>query len=161
MTSMPPTDPMKLDTATNFGAPVSPAWRRSAVAWKRRTGPSVLTATCSRTLAAVVFLTVSPPTAMPALAMTVSRDVMPWSSLSLVTASAASVSTAESSLTRTSLEPSALGRLARLREVSWDGSRTAATTVVDGRDRYVSASPLPMPRLAPVMRMVVMVVVMI
>ena len=40
--------------------------------------------------------------------------------------------------------------------VSCSRSRTRATKVVSGRERMMSARPLPMPRLAPVTRYVVM-----
>lgn len=76
---------------------------------------------------------------------------MPCVEMSSEMAAPAPAVEAESSLTRMSLEPLALGSLSRVaREFSIE--RTQAITVVEGRSKREDVRPFPIPLLAPVMR---------
>lgn len=82
---------------------------------------------------------------MPALAMTVPIWVMPCSNCRVCTASKESFSTVLSSLTVISLLEWPISSLERDFVEGLEGSRTAAMTVVFGRERKVAIRALPMP----------------
>lgn len=95
-----------------------------------------------------------PPWAMPALAITTSKEVTPSSRISAA-AAVASVSTVESNLTMISRVSAPLWRSVRDFEDGCEGSRTAAMIVIEGFWMSCWTKPRPMPRFAPVMRYIV------
>lgn len=82
---------------------------------------------------------------MPALAITTSRVVILCTSVISLMAARASVWEELSILTMMRELPSPLGR--ELRDDADDGLRTAAMTVLFGRDRYVFVRPRPSPEM--------------
>ena len=108
--------------------------KRGSVAWKRYSGPNPLTSMCSFTAVGSVVASGVRSLQMPALAMTRLREVTPWF-LIAVTASAGSVGDWLSFFTRMRLLEGSLGREESFCEEGLLGSRTAATTMVEGRAR--------------------------
>ncbi|KAJ0158244.1 hypothetical protein CTA2_12003 [Colletotrichum tanaceti] len=156
MVSAAPLLPIMDEMPTKTGFLDGLALSSGAAARKRTSGATELTVKCSRAdlNSTSETLAGAPVPAMPALAMTTSRAAMPCSVRMVSTAAAGSDSTNESILTTTSREPSPLGRSARALEEGFDGSRTPAMTVVEGRRSSRDTKPRPIPRLAPVMRYV-------
>jgi hypothetical protein len=122
------------------------ACSRGSTAWNSLIGPLTLTSTCSIRSDGLATETSRKASDLkiPALAITMSRWVMPWF-LMVEMAFDASVSEVLSILTVRSLLPSALLMLVRS-WASWPaGLRAAATTVVFGLERYFSTKPRPRP----------------
>lgn len=99
-----------------------------SAAWNSQTTPNTLGSMWRCRSATLSSETLGNVWATPALAMTRSRRSMPLEG-SDPTASSASASAVESILTTTSLLLRPAGRSARVLDVGWLGSRTAATTV--------------------------------
>jgi len=128
------------------------ASRRGKKAWIRMSGAMVFTSKCFRIASAGVSSAVVTRSRSPALEMRTSTLVMPWD-LSSLTASVGSVADVESILTVMILLPAPSFTV--LKTCLADSTlRTAAMTVVWGRAAKTPRRPLPMPRLAPVIRYV-------
>lgn len=116
------------------------------MAWKRRTGPTVLTSRwdliCARSVSATVVKAAM--SKIPALAITMSRADIPWLDKD-ATADLASVSEVASILTMINRLFFPVGRSER--DVASDelGLRTAAITVTLSRVKYLVTNPRPIP----------------
>lgn len=104
---------------------------RLRVAWYNDTALNTLTSICSTMSARLTSLTSGYNLAMPALATTMSRWLMPWSVASL-TVSEADCSTLASYLTTMTRLPSPVDSSASAWAVECSGSRTAAITIYRG-----------------------------